>query len=87
MKKSQVAIESMALKGYGVSRMNGKVVFIPFSVVGDKARVEITQEKKGFAFGRLDQLIEPSPWRVDPPCPSFGQCGGCQWQHIDGSIQ
>ena len=87
MKKSQVFIDSMAFKGYGVARMDGKVVFIPFSMVGDKAKIEIIREKKDYAIGKLDQLIESSPWRVDPPCPSFGQCGGCQWQHIDDSIQ
>jgi 23S rRNA (uracil1939-C5)-methyltransferase len=62
------------------------VAFIPHSVTGDKAQVEIIKEKKNYLTGRLIRLIEPSPWRVDPPCPYFGLCGGCQWQHIDYSI-
>ena len=66
--------------------MDGKVAFIPHSVTGDKAQVEIIKEKKNYLTGRLTRLIEPSPWRVDPPCPYFGLCGGCQWQHIDYSI-
>jgi 23S rRNA (uracil1939-C5)-methyltransferase len=62
------------------------VAFIPHSVTGDKAQVEIIKEKKNYLTGRLTRLIEPSPWRMDPPCPYFGLCGGCQWQHIDYSI-
>ena len=82
----QVHITSMAFRGYGVARIDGKVAFIPHSVTGDKAQVEIIKEKKNYLTGRLTRLIEPSPWRVDPPCPYFGLCGGCQWQHIDYSI-
>lgn len=83
MRKVQVAIDSMAFKGYGVSRIHGKVVFVPCTVVGDKAWVEIVEEKKNYSTGRLIDLIEPSPRRVNPPCPYFGTCGGCQWQHIN----
>ncbi len=86
MGEVQVHIQSMAFKGYGVARTDGKVVFVPHSVTGDKAWVEIIEEKKNYAIGRLTRLIEPSPWRVNPPCPYFGVCGGCQWQHIDYSI-
>jgi len=82
----QVSIESMAFKGYGVARVGGKVVFVPDSIKGEKARVEIIEEKKDYCIGKLRDLIEPSPWRTDPPCPYFGPCGGCQWQHIDYSI-
>jgi len=82
----QVEIDSMAFRGYGVARTGGKVLFIPHTVTGDKAWVEIIEEKKGYSFGRLSRLIFPSPWRTDPPCPYFGACGGCQWQHIDYSV-
>jgi len=83
----QAHIESMAFKGYGVARIDGKVLFIPHSVTGDKAWIKIIEKKKNYSIGKLVQLIEPSPWRVNPPCPFFGQCGGCQWQHINDSIQ
>ena len=82
----QVQIESMAFKGYGVARIDGKVAFIPHSMTGDRAQVEVIGEKKNYLIGKLVKLIEPSSWRVDPPCPYFGLCGGCQWQHIDSSI-
>jgi 23S rRNA (uracil1939-C5)-methyltransferase len=86
-KKVRVRIESVAFKGYGVARIDGKVVFVPYTMTGDEAWVEITEEKKRYSVARLIQIIEPSPGRVNPPCPYFGTCGGCQWQHIDYSIQ
>ena len=82
-----VRIESMAFKGYGVARVGGRVVFIPYSVTGDEARIEIVEEKKNYSFGRLEALLVPSPWRTEPPCPYFRTCGGCQWQHIEVSNQ
>jgi len=83
MRKVQVSIESVAFRGYGVARIHGKVVFVPYTITGDKAWIEIIEEKKKYSIGRLVQIVDPSPWRVNPPCPYFGTCGGCQWQHID----
>lgn len=87
IKTAPVTIESMAFRGFGIARIDGKVVFVPYSVTKDKAWVQLIEEKKDYAIGKLSQLIEPSPWRVLPPCPCFGQCGGCHWQHIDEAIQ
>jgi len=70
-----------------VARTHGKVVFIPHAVTGDEAWIEMTEEKEKYSMGRLIQIVEPSPWRVNPPCTSFRSCGGCQWQHIDYLIQ
>src|SRR4030067_1861711 len=87
MKELPVKIDAMAFGGYGVARVEGKVVFIPHAIAGEKAWVEIAEEKRSYSIGKLSRLIEPSPWRVEPPCPCFGVCGGCQWQHINYSIQ
>ena len=87
MKKAQVAIESVAYKGYGVARVQGKVVFVPYTVTGDKAWIEVVNEKKEYSTGRVVEMIDPSPWRVIPPCPYFGVCGSCQWQHIAYATQ
>jgi 23S rRNA (uracil1939-C5)-methyltransferase len=87
MGELRVNIESMAFKGFGVARVHGKVIFIPYCVTGDEIWVEIAEEKKNYSMGKLKKIIKPSPWRVDPKCPYFGRCGGCQWQHIDASIQ
>jgi len=86
-RRARVKIESMAFKGYGVSRADGKVVFIPYSSFGDEGWVEIVEEKRNYSTGKWVEILAPSPWRVDPRCPYFGTCGGCQWQHIDYAQQ
>jgi 23S rRNA (uracil1939-C5)-methyltransferase len=83
VRKVQVPIESVAFKGYGVTRIYGKVVFVPYTITGDKAWIDVVEEKKKYSMGRLVEIVEPSSRRVVPPCPYFGSCGGCQWQHID----
>jgi 23S rRNA (uracil1939-C5)-methyltransferase len=82
-KKVQVKINAIAFKGYGVARMDGKVLFVPYSVIGDEAWVEVVEEKNSYSMGKLIEILRPSPMRVEPPCSYFGVCGGCQWQHID----
>lgn len=80
-------IESVTFKGYGLTHINGKVVFVPLSLTGDQGWVRIIEQKKNFSIGILEKIHIPSPWRVLPKCNLFGRCGGCQWQHIDYSIQ
>ncbi|MBM4339798.1 MAG: 23S rRNA (uracil(1939)-C(5))-methyltransferase RlmD [Deltaproteobacteria bacterium] len=84
--KMKVKIDSMAFGGYGVARMDGKVLFVPYTVTGDEVWIEITEEKKRYSIGKLIRIAEPSSLRVDPTCPYFGKCGGCRWQHINPSI-
>lgn len=66
---------------------NGKTIFIPFTAPGDLVEVEILEEKKNYSQGKLVEILEPSPERVNPPCPVFTKCGGCQWQHIPYELQ
>lgn len=76
----------MAFKGNGVGHIDGKVIFVPYTVTGDEVSVEIAEDKKSYSVGGLKEILIPSPWRINPPCPYFGDCGGCQWQHIDPSV-
>jgi tRNA/tmRNA/rRNA uracil-C5-methylase (TrmA/RlmC/RlmD family) len=78
-----LTIEDIAFGGKGVARENGRVVFIPFTIEGEKISAEIVREKKQFAEAELVDLRESSPHRVQPECPYFGRCGGCSYQHID----
>ncbi len=80
-------IDSLAYGGNGVGRHQGKAVFVPFAAPGDRIRCRITREKKRFSEGDLEEILIPSTARREPPCPVFGECGGCQWQHLSYSSQ
>lgn len=80
-------IESLAHLGAGIARDGGKVVFVPYTAPGDLVRARMVEEKSRFARAALEEVLEPSPHRVDPLCPYFGDCGGCQWQHVDYATQ
>ena len=75
-------IEDVAFGGKGVARGQGKAVFIPLTIDGERVTAKIVREKRQFAEGELVELLEPSPDRVLPECPYFGRCGGCSYQHI-----
>ncbi len=79
----QLEIIDVAFGGKGVARASGKIVFLPFTIDGEKVEAAITREHKKFSEGALEQVVEPSPHRVEAPCPYFGLCGGCAYQHIE----
>jgi 23S rRNA (uracil1939-C5)-methyltransferase len=83
MRIVDLTIEDVAFGGKGVARENGKAVFVPFTIEGEKVSAGIVREKKQFAEADLVEVREASPHRVPPECPYFGRCGGCSYQHID----
>ncbi len=88
MNPEEVTIDSLAAGGDGVGRLtDGRVVFVPFTVPGDRVRIEIVEARPRFLRGRVDALLEASPQRVEPVCAVFGTCGGCSWQHVDYPAQ
>jgi 23S rRNA (uracil1939-C5)-methyltransferase len=58
------------------------VIFVDYGIPGDVADVALTRNKKDYALGTIQELVEPSDLRIDPFCEHFGTCGGCRWQHI-----
>jgi 23S rRNA (uracil1939-C5)-methyltransferase len=64
-----------------LTRDKGRVVFVHYALPGEVVRVEPWGKRGGAAFARAVEVLEPSPDRTAPPCPHFGACGGCQWQH------
>ena len=82
MRTAELKIEDVAFGGKGVARDDGKAVFIPLTIDGERVTAKIVREKKQFAEGELVELLAPSPHRVLPECPYFGSCGGCSYQHI-----
>ncbi len=80
-------LDSLAVGGEAVGRHEGMAVFAMWGCPGDTAEVEITEVARSFARGVARTVTEPSPDRVQAPCPHFGVCGGCQIQHISYPAQ
>jgi len=82
-------IEKLVYGGEGLTRLpandhgSGKAVFVPFVLPGESVEAVLREEKPGFARARLDEILIPSPRRIDPRCPYFQRCGGCHYQHTD----
>ncbi|NIN65348.1 MAG: TRAM domain-containing protein, partial [Anaerolineae bacterium] len=83
----QVKVVDMAHGGDAVARHEGKVIFVPYTLPGEEVLVEIVEEKPKYSRGVPVEILSASPQRVDPRCPHFGTCGGCQWQHVDYEAQ
>ncbi|MGC8864850.1 MAG: 23S rRNA (uracil(1939)-C(5))-methyltransferase RlmD [Bacteroidales bacterium] len=82
-----MVIEGMHPDGRAWGFFSGRKVYLPDSIPGEKADVEVIYGKEAFLEGRIKQLISPDPLRVAPFCPHFGVCGGCTWQHMSYSRQ
>ncbi|MCU0595453.1 MAG: 23S rRNA (uracil(1939)-C(5))-methyltransferase RlmD [Desulfobacterota bacterium] len=78
----ELQIDRMAFGGQGIARLDGRVIFVKGAVPGDRARALILRNKKAYAEAKIQELLVPSSDRIEAPCPYFGFCGGCQWQHV-----
>lgn len=75
-------IDDLSHEGLGVGKLNGYTLFVKDALPGEKVKVKVTKTKKRFGFARLMEIYEESPHRLEPPCPIYTQCGGCQLQHL-----
>lgn len=75
-------IDSYTAQGFGVARLDGRVVFIPGTIRGEDWKVQLLKVQKNIAWGRGVELLTPSPQRLEPDCPISGKCGGCQYRHM-----
>jgi len=76
-------IESIAHGGQGVTRIDGKVHFIPDALPGSTVLFEVTEDHDRWARGTLMEVVEEGPFTVAPVCRHAVECGGCQWQQAD----
>ena len=90
----ELKVEKLIYGGDGLARLPsgepgraGKAVFIPFTIPGELVQSEIVEQKPGFARARAARILAPAPERAQPPCPYFGECGGCQYQHMTYDAQ
>lgn len=79
----EITLENPAYGGDTIGHLpDGRVVFVPYGIPGEKVRIKIIQQKKTYARGELVEILEASPERVTPRCLHFGECGGCHYQHM-----
>src|SRR5215467_12503632 len=83
----RIEVDRLAFGGEGVARYQGLVVFVPLAAAGDVLDAKIVEIKKNFARASIVQVVRPSLDRRVPPCRYFGECGGCQLQHLSYEAQ
>ena len=83
----KITAEQMVTGGDCISSIDGKKVFVPLAIPGEELEIEITKEFRDYSLGRIVSVLSPSPHRVQPFCPLYGTCGGCNMMHIDCARQ
>ena len=82
-----IITDKMVFGGKCLGKINGKNVFVPYTIPGEKIEINITEENKDYDNAEAVSIIESSPHRIIPPCHYYGKCGGCNMMHIEPSYQ
>ena len=82
-----IITDKMTFGGKSLGKIEGKNVFIPYAIPGEKLEIEITQNNKDYDNAEIVKILEPSSHRVEAPCRYYGKCGGCNMMHIDSEYQ
>ncbi len=80
-------VVGLGTDGEGIIKTEGATVFVPFCLVGETVRFKVLKVKGEIAYGKLLHVLKPAYSRVNPPCPVFGKCGGCDLQHMSYEAQ
>src|SRR6202171_2918632 len=83
----EVTVEQLVYGGEGLARLDGRVIFVPFVLPGERVTVATVDEKPGLLRTKLVEVREPSAARVAASCPYFERCGGCHYQHAGYETQ
>jgi 23S rRNA (uracil1939-C5)-methyltransferase len=83
----EVTIERILPGGLGLAHADGQTVMVALAAPGDRLRVRVERVKGNVAFASIEEILEPSPDRIEPPCPYFGRCGGCDFQQMNYEAQ
>lgn len=83
----EVEIERILPGGMGLAHAQGKTVFVSLAAPGDRLRVRVEREQGNVLFASIEEVLTPSPSRIEPPCPYFGRCGGCDFQQLTYEAQ
>jgi 23S rRNA (uracil1939-C5)-methyltransferase len=82
MVEDAARIKKIVYGGLGLAHHEGRALFIPYTAPGDVVQFRVDSHKKQVLFGTAVRIVEPSPKRIEPECPVFGQCGGCHLLHL-----
>ena len=83
----RVTTEKIVFGGKALARVDGKTVFIPFALPDEELDITVTVNKRDYSEAAIKKVLTPSPHRIEPPCPYFGHCGGCNLQIADDDFQ
>ena len=83
----RVEIERILPGGVGLAHAGGKTVLVSLAAPGDELRVQVEREQGNVLFASVVEVLAPSPVRIEPPCPYFGRCGGCDFQQLTYEAQ
>lgn len=78
-----IEITGLGSSGEGVGKYENFTVFVPYALPGERVDVTIDLVKKNYAKGHIEKILESSPYRIEPVCPVYDSCGGCQLQHVN----
>ena len=78
----KLKVTDISYSGSGVAKENGKVIFLPCVDIGEEVEVKIEKSMSKFDIGKVIKVVKASPFRISPPCPYYGECGGCSFQHL-----
>ena len=78
----EVEIERILPGGYGLAHAEGHTIFVSLAAPGDQLRVRVERQQGNMLFASIEEILTPSPDRIEPPCPYFGRCGGCDFQQL-----
>ncbi len=83
----EVTIERILPGGLGLAHAEGRTIMVALAAPGDRLRIRIDRVKGNVSFAVIEEILTPSPHRVEPPCPYFGRCGGCDFQQMNYQSQ
>jgi 23S rRNA (uracil1939-C5)-methyltransferase len=78
----EMIVNDLGINGEGIGKVEGYTLFVDGGLPGEKIKVKVVKIGKNFGFGKLEEILEPSPDRVEPICKIANKCGGCQLQHL-----
>ena len=78
-----LSLGSWGRQGEAMAQFDGQNIFVLGGIPGERVIAEVVSVRRRYAAARVLEVLDPSPARVSPPCPYYGECTGCQWQHVD----